>query len=374
MVFVRTTPPRSVDVAVVFPELAPLARETIRLHPRPGAPSVGDSSVGGPLLWPAGEPWPHCEEEHVDSGFRTSLAQARHLVRVFARRHADPDGPAFTPEESAVRDRLAVQYTERLDAGPLPSEQPVPLLPVAQLYLRDIPVLRPPGQADVLQVLWCPYEHESYPKPLTRVFWRSAADVTDVLAAPPEPFEVENDDYVPVPCLLAPEAITDYPHSYEVDPEIQAALEDWDRWLTAEAGVSPEAREMLEEWRRRQEAGERVYESYEPRVFYDECLGEAPGWKVGGWPPWGRTDPYPQSCTVCDARMVPLLTIASYEWDGGAARSWAPQEEHAAAYADSHRAGNDPSQPTQVQVGSTDNMQLYICPTSPDHPHTDLIQ
>lgn len=28
--------------------------------------------------------------------------------------------------------------------------------------------------------------------------------------------------------------------------------------------------------------------------------------------------------------MVPLLTIASWEWDGGEGRSWAPQEDQAA--------------------------------------------
>lgn len=51
MVLVRTTPPRPVEVTELFPELAPLARPAIRLHPRPGSPSVKDSSVGGPLLW-----------------------------------------------------------------------------------------------------------------------------------------------------------------------------------------------------------------------------------------------------------------------------------------------------------------------------------
>lgn len=49
----------------MFPELVPLARPAIRLHPRPGSPSVRDSSVGGPLLWPAGEPWPHCADAHL---------------------------------------------------------------------------------------------------------------------------------------------------------------------------------------------------------------------------------------------------------------------------------------------------------------------
>jgi hypothetical protein len=71
--------------------------------------------------------------------------------------------------------------------------------------------------------------------------------------------------------------------------------------------------------------------------------------------------------------MVPLLTIASFEWDYDK-RGWAPYEDEAAARAAGHRAGHDPAQPTQVEVGSTDNMQLYVCPASPEHPHTDLIQ
>ncbi|MFV2119652.1 hypothetical protein ACE14D_14885, partial [Streptomyces sp. Act-28] len=42
-----TTPPRPFDVTALFPRLAPLARTATRLHPRPGSPSVHDSSVGG---------------------------------------------------------------------------------------------------------------------------------------------------------------------------------------------------------------------------------------------------------------------------------------------------------------------------------------
>lgn len=58
----RTTPPRPVDVTVHFPELAPMARTVVRLHPRAGDPVTTDSSIGGPMLWPAGEPWPTCPE------------------------------------------------------------------------------------------------------------------------------------------------------------------------------------------------------------------------------------------------------------------------------------------------------------------------
>ncbi|WP_338672614.1 hypothetical protein V1460_17420 [Streptomyces sp. SCSIO 30461] len=357
MVFVRTTPPRPVQVTAVFPELAPLARPAVRLHPRPGSPSVGDSSVGGPLLWPAGEPWPHCEDAHlhVDTGFRESPTEVRLGRRLRSRWRPDGRAATLTPEEEALKERDAARLAERLDAGPpYPAECPVPMLPVAQLFLRDIPLLRPPGKADLLQVLWCPYEHEPHYKPSTALFWRSAAEVGDILATPPEPYEADYPGYVPEPCVLAPEAITEYPNSLDLSPELQLMLDDWSRWQAASAGVDSS------------------YAAY-PREFYHVHLGNAPGWKVGGWPLWGRTDPYRRYCAVCEVQMVPLLTIASFEWGGGEGRSWAPQEDQA-ALADSHYRGQSPSQPTRVEVGSTDNMQIYVCPTSPEHPHTDLVQ
>ncbi|GAA2294798.1 hypothetical protein GCM10010234_40540 [Streptomyces hawaiiensis] len=358
MGFVRTTPPRPVEVTAVFPELAPLARPAIRLHPRPGSPSVRDSSVGGPLLWPSEEPWPHCDNAHlhVDTGFRRSPTEVRLERRLQSRWRPDDRPPELTPEEEELKERNAAWLAERLDAGPpWPAECTVPMLPVAQLFLRDIPLLRPPGQADLLQVLWCPYEHEPHYKPSTALFWRSAAEVDDILATPPEPYEADYPGYVPEPCVLAPEAITEYPNSLDLSPELQRMLEDWNRWQAAGADVDSS------------------YAEY-PRDFYSLHLGDAPGWKVGGWPPWGRTDPNPRYCSVCEVRTVPLLTIASWEWDGGEGRSWAPQEDQAAALAGSHCAGQAPSQPTGVEVGSTDNMQIYVCPASPEHPHTDLIQ
>lgn len=307
------------------------------------------------MLWPVTEPWPHCEGSHLDSGFRQSPTEVRLDRRIRARLHRDPHGPALTPGEEAIRDRDAAMLREQLDAGPpWPAECPVPMLPVAQLYLRDIPLLRPPGQADLLQVLWCPYDHDPDYKPSTALFWRSAAAVVDILATPPEPYEADYPGYVPEPCLLTPEAITEYPNSLELSPEMQQVLGDWSRWQAADVGVDSS------------------YAEY-PEEFYDSELADAPGWKVGGWPPWGRTDPDPRYCAVCDVQMVPLLTIASFEWDGGT-QGWAPYEDQAAAFAASHVAGQNPAQPTAVEVGRTDNLQLYVCPVSPEHPHTDLIQ
>ncbi|MFF5706589.1 hypothetical protein ACFY7H_29485 [Streptomyces sp. NPDC012794] len=355
MSLVRTTPPRPVEVTTVFPELAPLARPALRLHPRPGLPSVRDSSVGGPLLWPAEEPWPHCEDAHlhVDTGFRRSPTEVR-LRRRLSRWCPEGQTPTLTSEEEALEERNAAWLAERLEAGPPgPAECPVPMLPVAQLYLRDVPLLQPPGQADLLQILWCPYEHDPHYKPATALFWRSAAEVGDVLATPPEPYEADYPGYVPEQCVLAPEAITDYPNLLDLSPELRLVLGDWSRWQAAGADVDSSYAE-------------------DPHEFYMTHLGQAPGWKVGGWPPWGRTDPNPRYCAVCEAQMIPLLTIASFESNGDESLSWVPQEDQAAASSDC--AHQDVSQPTRVEVGSTDNMQIYVCPTSPQHPHTDLIQ
>ena len=46
------------DLRTLIPEYAGLARTTTLLNPEPGEPGVGESSLGGELLWPADEPWP----------------------------------------------------------------------------------------------------------------------------------------------------------------------------------------------------------------------------------------------------------------------------------------------------------------------------
>lgn len=290
---IRTTPPRPFDVAAIFPELGPLARPAIRLHPRSGAPSVHDSSVGGPLLWPRNQPWLYCDKWH--------------------------EGPV------------------------------APLVPVAQLYARDIPLLRPPGRTDLLQVLWCPFEHPPEHKPTTALFWRTAADVTHILTAPPEPVETEfTHYYLPEPCVLAPEQITEYPNFLELDRELQQQLSDWDRWKAA---------------------GVEIDDSYEvaPQEFYGNELSIAPGWKFGGWAPWGLTDPIDRFCIHCGTKMTPLLTISSEEWNP-IGKGWVPYEDQALGALDDDRLSNPPG----VQVSDANHLQIYCCPNV--HEHTDLIQ
>ena len=129
--------------------------------------------------------------------------------------------------------------------------------------------------------------------------------------------------------------------------------------------LSANLRELLGQWRTWQAAGAAADSPYAlaPEEFYQNELSLAPGWKVGGWTRWGLTDPIPQFCPACDTEMDPLLTIASTDWDD-TSRGWIPYEGQA------HVAAN----PAMVEVGGGYSLQLYACPASPDHPHTDLIQ
>ncbi|MEU9540537.1 hypothetical protein [Streptomyces mirabilis] len=345
---IRTTPPRPFDVTALFPQLAPLARTATRLHPRPGAPSVHDSSVGGPLLWPADEPWPYCDEPHdrraslwILSPDDVRLLRRDRAAAAERLRH-DPQAPARTPEELAT--------WQRLRAGRPWFDGPIPLLPVAQLYARDVPFPCPPD-ADLLQVLWCPFDHEmAHPK--TALFWRSSATVTDVLDAPPEPPIVQHGCYLPEPCLFSPEQVTEYPHPSELDKELSDQLDDESRWET----IDP-AR----------------YSAYadDPGELYLCNLSTAPGWKTGGWTRWSPTDPKPRPCPECGTEQVPLLTIASSEWDGGN-ETWIPEEERTAEAPPplSAQDGNF----TEIDITGGNNLQLHACPVSPDHPHIELLQ
>ncbi|MET9226405.1 hypothetical protein [Lentzea sp. NPDC003310] len=328
---VRTTPPRPVDLTAHLPELAPLARTAVRLHPRPGNPSTADSSFGGPLLWPAAEPWPTCAE-HVDSfvdgASPANVVARRRILTAAWARPREEGADLLTAAEKVVLD--SVSEEERIF-----QEEPLPLVPVAQLYARDVPGLPCPGGADLLQVLWCPFDHEDEGcVPRTSLHWRVAADVTDASAGAPHPALVD-ENYLPEACVLHPEEVTEYPAPLELPRDLAARVRGWE---------------------------EREGAQYQ----YD--LSVAPGCKVGGYGPWSFSDPFPLSCPDCGAAVGPLLTIASGEWDGN--RSWRPVEETDGA----STIYPSPSEPTMVSIGRGYNLQLYTCVAAPGHRHVANMQ
>ncbi len=117
----RTTPPPSDDILATVPQLKPLGKVAIRLHPRFGdEPAPSASKLGGRFLWPAGEPWPSAA-----------------------------DG--------------------------------APFLPILQLRLEDAPPGMPfPPGTDLLQLLWIPRTPI-----IVQTVWRSRKSVAEPLADPP---------------------------------------------------------------------------------------------------------------------------------------------------------------------------------------------
>ncbi|MFJ2419395.1 hypothetical protein [Streptomyces brevispora] len=329
----RTTPSRPIDIERVFPDLAVYRRTATRLHPRPGAPEAGDSSVGGLLLWPADELWPVCRERHRRGyGERTADVRLRRrvLAEAWSRVPAPGQRPGPTDEEGDV-----LRSLKRGRHAPLLGEtDPIPLLAVAQLFRRDVPDLGGPTDHDLLQILWCPFDaHHGRHEPAVTLLWRRFSEVGDVLAVQPEPEVVGSEGYVPASCTLDPERVVEH-------PDIELLPDD--------------LRERIDAW----EGDEDDLD--EDAVLYRSDLSVAPGWKAGGFASWHGTGRADVLCS-CGARTDLLVTVASSEWDGGN-RSWIPLEDRATADA---RGTNIP---TQVTVGRWGSMNVFLCRADPTHP------
>ncbi|WP_460916079.1 YwqG family protein [Plantactinospora veratri] len=241
-----------IDMREVFPQVVPFARRAIRLHPRKGSPGVEQSSVGGPLLWPADEPWPGCggvhPEDHLDAG---------------------PDDPAQGP-----------------------------LVPVLQLFAADVPDLPFPAGTDMLQVLWCPFDHEPWCSPRPELRWRRRADVGARRETMPAPHEDADPATIPDPCTVDPERVVEYP-SHDLPREVWRQIDGTVRRVAEETG-----------WQ------------------YEYDLSEASGIKVGGYPGWTQSPDWP--VCGCGTGMVHLLTVASWEFSRGDEKRWIPVEDRPA--------------------------------------------
>ncbi|MFF3603796.1 hypothetical protein [Streptomyces sp. NPDC002463] len=353
----RTTPPRPVDVEAVFPALARHRRTATRLHPRQGTAKPEESSVAGPLLWPADEPWPVCTAVHP-KGTGHLLTDVRLSRRILD----EARGREFTVEERRLLDgmRRATHVPELRD------EDPLPMLAVTQLHTRDVPDLVGPEGHDLLQVFWCPFEVHGPERTIdVRLRWRRSADVGAVLAPQPEPPVAGREECVPTSCVVHPEQVVEHEYLGLLGEELQEEIAEWEEGLLDEDedddaydSSSPASYATYEEY----EAAMAAARAQEPEeIDYMSDLSIAPGWKVGGFASWHLTDPRPVDCATCGTPMPPLLTVAGVECDG-ASRSWLPVEDRDAT--------DDPRviDPVGVYLGRG-LMRVHTCPADPDHPH-----
>ncbi|MCD0446258.1 hypothetical protein LO763_21840 [Glycomyces sp. A-F 0318] len=216
--------------------------------------------------------------------------------------------------------------------GTDPDASPMALIPVAQLFARDVPELPFGEDADLLQVLWCPFDHPQIHRyrPTVELRWRRFNSSNLQPRVPPEGAVAGAEHYVPKPCMVDPEPVTEYP-DYDVLP--------------------PELLEAIEEW-----------EGDEDSCEY-RCSAIAPGWKTGGYgAAWAVADAMVLTCD-CGAEAVPLLTIADSEWDSSTSH-WMPVEDR--EHDDAERRSRT-FDPVGVRIGRSYDLQVFHCGRDPRH-------
>jgi hypothetical protein len=223
---------------------------------------------------------------------------------------------------------------------------------VLQVRREDVPELGFREGADLLQILWCPNEHEPSYVPESRVFWRKRADIRAALASRPALGD-HDESYVPAGCVLDPERVTEYPAASLLSDELVALIES--------SPAIDEAVHRDPDWTR-DNAG----------LMYHYWLSTAPGTKVGGYPKWIQ-DPDPPQCS-CGKEMEYLLTVDSKECDGGTWARWLPEEERHVW------TGNDIDErfrvtaPTDLLLGDCGNIHYFICRSCKDWPVSTVFQ
>ncbi|HEX8864846.1 MAG TPA: DUF1963 domain-containing protein [Lentzea sp.] len=196
---------RPTDGGREIPGIDEWARPVVELNPSIGEPTTADSHIGGPMLWPHDEPWPHCD--------------------------------------GATHER----------SGEIPAERSkglrVPFVSVAQLYQRDFPELPFPADADVMQVFFCTLRHEENWGPDVRVVWRDSAQVTTKIDAEPKP-GLQESELTPAARVLKPSRDVEYPWLDDLPEEIidscVTAQEDYDEFH--EAWPTPSTASKIGGW------------------------------------------------------------------------------------------------------------------------------
>lgn len=282
-----------------------------------------DSSLGGPLLWPADEPWPSCAKPHA--------SDESVIVPPEIGDWDEAEDWLATLGPGAQLDRSQI----RLDGGPMwanldrSKHPPYPMIGVLQVCARDVPELPFPDSTDLFQLLWCPNNHDApWYGPLPVAAWRHASSVTRPVSDPPQTtFDtpLNATSYLPAPCLLRPERLVEYPHPFDLPETLRDRLQAWDSEQDTDRP-------------------------------YQRLLSTAPGTKLLGHPHWIQGPHWP--VCVCGRRMTHLVTIASAEYGDGERWHGVPTG----------------SSPHGIMIGDVGDMYLFTCTARNHRPLAGEVQ
>lgn len=293
-----TTPPPPLPVEKLLPFLKGRGKPAFLLHPRPGDAAGDASKIGGLFHWPADEPWPTCPE------------------------HAD-----------------------------------CPYVPALQLRKRDVPrVLKFKGRSNLLQVLWCPHDHEESYCVRPKVFWRRAETVKQPVKEHPEPDG--DDDYIPRGCVLKPERVKEFPDPSEFDGDEYRGIASNQQFLAAASQLPIKA--------------EGHWDISDNEGVYQTYLSTSQGTKVGGYPNWVQSPEQP-NCRGCGTLMEHLCSFGSWEYDGVTWGRWLPIEERDTLTSDFDDRRRIQSA-ADWMFGDAGNFYLFVCRQCEDWPVSGLMQ
>jgi hypothetical protein len=273
----RQTPAPAHAISTLYPQVEPLARTTVRLHPRPATTDVpaSGSKIGGSILWPLADPWPTCDD----------LECAMEQVELA------PDDPFYLNIAQYAPERLAAgTFYQGVGVGPEDARHSGIYLPILQIRQSDVPELPFPAESDLFQMIWCSRLHLPDMQPRVHVAWRTERTLMHLRTEFPAPLSDEahlgphNEDLL-IPrrvCVLQPERVREYPSLRDLE----------------EMGIFDA--ETLSD----------LFEEYEESEL--GSLGTAyAGTKIGGYPAWIQDPAWPQ-CARGHA-MVHLMTFDSSE-------------------------------------------------------------
>ena len=291
-----TTPPPPVAVATAVASLASKARQTVRLHPRQGNAPVDATKIGGTILWPQREPWPTCAEHDC------------------------------------------------------------PYVVGAQIRKQDVPEITFRRNTDLLHVLWCPNDHGYYACPEVAVFWRSSR----IRGHSPDcaGHAKAEEQYVPTPCVVHPERLTEFPDGAELPQEEFNAIEASEAISDALTHLGAEP---FGHWR---------VPDTNTGLYYS-WLSVAFGTKVGGYPHWVQDPEYP----TCDAGhpMEFLMSFGSREFDGASWGRWLPIDERE-LLTEPYALRSEAQSAMGCSFGDAGHLYLFICRQCPEWPISAFTQ
>jgi hypothetical protein len=309
------------------------------------------------MLWPVGEPWPTCEAEHSvevkrvvmlsDAEAAERHAKLKQRLEAMLARLAD-----HVPESRLAQMREA--HAQWLAANPPTAHEirtttsggifpdPVVLAPVVQFFRRDAPELPFPDGTELLQILWCPGDHQGQlgPQPIAR--WRTAAEVSTAEEAFPELNHVAWDHWRITPCDVHPETLMEFPPICNAGPNNRRV----ELFGILPADLEHRLRER-----------DRAQTDKNDQYFR---LVEAPGWKLGGWEISMPEPDHLRTCP-CGAPMRPLLHVA----DDEALDHWPPNNEPDFTWGDPTQWRDQ--EPTGTSIGRNGLYWILACTKDSTH-------